>query len=176
MVSLDRSGSMPSSDLTRRTLLARITTALGVLIGVALGGSVGRYFLSPAWKLRREGWVETARLSELQESSPVKINYVQRKQDGWTTTEGLRSVWLLREKDSGVIAFDPRCTHLGCPYRWDDARGEFLCPCHSAVFDRAGKVVSGPPPRPLDRFPVRIERDVIMIIPASAGGNINELK
>ena len=42
------------------------------------------------------------------------------------------------------------CPHLGCGYRWDDADHHFKCPCHGSVYDIAGKVVGGPPPRPLD--------------------------
>jgi Rieske Fe-S protein len=41
---------------------------------------------------------------------------------------------------------------------------EFFCPCHNGVFDKDGNVVSGPPPRPLDRFEVKVEDDQLFIL------------
>jgi menaquinol-cytochrome c reductase iron-sulfur subunit len=65
-----------------------------------------------------------------------------------------------------VTAFDPHCTHLGCPYRWDAAKEAFLCPCHSGVFNKQGVVQSGPPPRPLDRYGVRVQQGIVSILPS----------
>ncbi|MER3425504.1 MAG: menaquinol-cytochrome C reductase, partial [Nitrospiraceae bacterium] len=31
---------------------------------------------------------------------------------------------------------------------------QFICPCHQGVFDKTGRNIAGPPPRPLDRFEV----------------------
>jgi Rieske Fe-S protein len=64
------------------------------------------------------------------------------------------SAWLVKRTPGDVLAFDPRCTHKQCAYEaTDDAR--FACLCHEAFFDLEGAVLSGPPPRPLDRFAVR---------------------
>lgn len=53
--------------------------------------------------------------------------------------------------------FSSACTHLGCRVRWEENNQRFFCPCHRAVFDKDGKVLSGPPPRPLDEFKVEVE-------------------
>jgi len=45
------------------------------------------------------------------------------------------------------------CTHQGCTVHPQD-NGEFHCPCHGAVFDQNGKVVSGPAQRDLPQFTV----------------------
>ena len=64
------------------------------------------------------------------------------------------SSWLVKQTSGDVVAFDPRCPHAECAYEaTDDAR--FACLCHEAFFDLEGAVLSGPPPRPLDRFAVR---------------------
>jgi len=78
--------------------------------------------------------------------------------------EGRSSVWLTCQGDK-VAAFDPHCTHLGCPYRWDDAKQTFVCPCYSGVFSKTGEVLSGPPPRPLDRYQVKLSDGNIQILP-----------
>ncbi len=63
---------------------------------------------------------------------------------------------LVRLAADQEAAFDQRCPHLGCPVQWSSARERFECPCHKAIFDKWGRVVSGPPQRGLRR--IAIER------------------
>ena len=58
--------------------------------------------------------------------------------------------------DEQFIAVSTRCMHLGCPVRYVQASQRFICPCHGGVYDFQGKVVGGPPVRPLDRFYTRV--------------------
>ncbi len=51
-------------------------------------------------------------------------------------------------------AFSAICTHLGCIVKWDPATQKILCPCHAGVFGSDGRVISGPPPRPLPEYEV----------------------
>ena len=51
-------------------------------------------------------------------------------------------------------AFSAICTHLGCIVKWDPATQKILCPCHAGVFGADGRVLSGPPPRPLPEYEV----------------------
>ena len=60
------------------------------------------------------------------------------------------------ETGKGYRALSATCTHLGCGVSWNEATSQFQCPCHKGVFDRSGTVVSGPPPRGLDRFEARL--------------------
>ena len=78
------------------------------------------------------------------------------------------STWLVKEADGDLIAFDPRCTHATCAYRWADDTDRFQCGCHDGRFALDGSVLAGPPPRPLDRFPIRETATGIEIdVPAS---------
>lgn len=65
--------------------------------------------------------------------------------------------------DQGLLAMWQRCTHLGCAVPWEQARDEFHCPCHGSLFSPVGEVIDGPAPRPLDTFPVLIEKDEVWI-------------
>jgi menaquinol-cytochrome c reductase iron-sulfur subunit len=69
-----------------------------------------------------------------------------------------------------VVAFAPQCTHLGCAYHFDETEKQFLCPCHNSVFSIDGKVVSGPAPRPLDRFDAKVQNNKLLL------GEIRESK
>ena len=64
-------------------------------------------------------------------------------------------VIILRRGDE-VRALSGTCTHLGCQVKWQADKDRFFCPCHLGVFDENGKVVSGPPPRPLESFKVEV--------------------
>jgi Rieske Fe-S protein len=54
------------------------------------------------------------------------------------------------------VAISTRCAHLGCPVRYIQASQKFVCPCHGGIYDVQGKVIGGPPVRPLDRFYTRV--------------------
>ena len=84
------------------------------------------------------------------------------------------SGWLQRQSPEGVpllvakrgdswIAFDGRCTHMGCPVAPADGSQGFLCPCHAGRFDGLGRPVGGPPGAPLARLEVREEGDNLVL-------------
>jgi len=56
------------------------------------------------------------------------------------------------------------CTHQGCTVQ-PQADGKFLCPCHGALYDAEGRVVSGPAKRDLPRFQIaqRTEDEVQLV-------------
>ncbi|WP_024954225.1 ubiquinol-cytochrome c reductase iron-sulfur subunit [Sulfurospirillum arcachonense] len=49
------------------------------------------------------------------------------------------------------------CTHLGCIPNWYPATKQFKCACHGGEFDASGVNTFGPPPRPLDIPPFKID-------------------
>jgi Rieske Fe-S protein len=64
---------------------------------------------------------------------------------------------LVRLAEDRFAAYGQKCTHLGCPVLFKAAEKKLHCPCHEGWFDaQDGKVLSGPPPRPLVR--VTLER------------------
>lgn len=65
--------------------------------------------------------------------------------------------------EEGFLALYRKCPHLGCAVPWDEAQGNFNCPCHTSLFNEKGEVLSGPSPRPLDYFPVEIRGDVVFV-------------
>jgi len=71
--------------------------------------------------------------------------------------------YISRLEDGSMLALWHRCTHLGCTVPWREDEGRFNCPCHSSIFDVTGEVVSGPAPRPLDRFPVEISDQQVVV-------------
>ena len=77
--------------------------------------------------------------------------------EAWAGVTATTAAWLRRVGESEFIAFSINCRHLGCPVRWVDTAGLFMCPCHGGVYYSDGTVAGGPPPEPLDRYPVRVQ-------------------
>jgi len=76
---------------------------------------------------------------------------------------------LVGRKGSGYMAYDGRCTHMGCPVSPDVETGGFSCPCHAGRFDASGSPVSGPPKAPLAKLAVAVVGD-LLVIKQSGGG------
>ena len=70
---------------------------------------------------------------------------------------------IMNKKDKGFIAVSKVCTHLGCIVEYDRENERFVCPCHAGIYDLEGNVISGPPPKPLGKLPVRVEGENIVI-------------
>jgi arsenite oxidase small subunit len=73
---------------------------------------------------------------------------------------------ILIHLSSGFVAFDAICTHLGCQVHfdkvpvagWESNSQQNFCSCHGGVFDpNTGKVLGGPPPRPLPKIKLEID-------------------
>ncbi|MEW5944596.1 MAG: Rieske 2Fe-2S domain-containing protein [bacterium] len=64
---------------------------------------------------------------------------------------------------TGFSALSAVCTHLGCIVDWDEDKQLIVCPCHNAVFDYNGNIVSGPPPLPLEKLEVTVRGDKVMV-------------
>lgn len=98
-----------------------------------------------------------------QEASPVSFPLSDLPVGGIKAiTYGGVSVLVLRTKES-LRAFSLVCTHLGCLVEWQRDKKEFYCPCHDGRFDEFGDVLAGPPPIPLEQFPVQVEGDTVTV-------------
>lgn len=64
---------------------------------------------------------------------------------------------------AGWVALKAACPHLGCVVRWEPDKQGISCPCHGAVFDTRGQVLSGPSPGPLPQVPIKQVGDKIYI-------------
>ena len=64
-------------------------------------------------------------------------------------------------------AYSQSCTHLKCPVHFNPQSNELVCPCHDGSFHAEdGRVLAGPPSRPLPRYPVEIRDQEIWVLPS----------
>lgn len=150
---------------TRRTVtLAAVGTA--VLAASSVSGAVLAFVLGP---LRRRAPGEPVLLDVGPASAfeairggasgPEEVLVERVALDGYMTRRLKERFAIVRDAGaaSGLAALATTCSHLGCGVSWDAGRKAFLCPCHGGVYGPDGAVLSGPPPRPLQRLPLVVE-------------------
>lgn len=125
----------------RRRFLSQAVMGFGLLFGMGLLGLRFFQFLVPARKTRRAEPVLLGAEGSLPLDEAVTMEF------------GSHKLLVLRTGE-GIAAFSRRCTDLGCLVSWDKHREQFICPCHQGIYDKRGKNVAGPPPRPLDRYDI----------------------
>lgn len=149
---------------TRRTLFQWITGIAASLIGIGLGVPLIGFLVAPALKRRERPWVDLGRVEQVPPEKPTQLEYQHTVQDGWHATTVRKSVWAVKHEHGEVTCFAAMCTHLGCGFNWNDTEQAFKCPCHGSVFDKSGKVLAGPAPRPLDVLPSKIENGFLYVV------------
>ena len=75
--------------------------------------------------------------------------------DGKIVDLGGEKVAAFRDADGTVTAVSPYCTHLRCIVSFDNASGEWHCPCHGSRFATDGRVLGGPAKRPLQALSIK---------------------
>lgn len=70
---------------------------------------------------------------------------------------------LINSPGGELLAFNAVCTHLNCTVQYDSQAGCIWCACHNGRFDLTGKVISGPPPRPLERYDVNVRGEDVVV-------------
>ena len=67
---------------------------------------------------------------------------------------------LIRRSATEFTAFSQKCTHLSCAVYFAKETNRIECPCHEGFFSaRDGRVLAGPPQRPLPRILVERRGD-----------------
>ncbi len=140
----EETGEEEKTQLNRREFLNLAWLAsLGVLVA-NVGGAVV-IFGYPRFKEGEFGGIFTfGSIADLPEKLTSPENFPKVK------------LWLVNT-DEGVQALYKVCPHLGCLYGWNDQEFKFICPCHGSQYEYDGDYISGPAPRSLDKFVLRIE-------------------
>jgi Rieske Fe-S protein len=77
---------------------------------------------------------------------------------------------LLRTGEASYVAFSQKCTHLSCAVFPSTDGKRLECPCHEGYFSAAdGRVLQGPPPRPLPRILLEKRGDALWAVGVDLG-------
>lgn len=124
-------------------------TFLGTLAGIALAFvAFPKFAFSQAKKVA----LPLAKAEKLKKIGGFMVTKIKDK-----------DLLLIRESETVVHAVDSNCTHEKCGLIYDAAGKRVKCPCHNAYFGLDGKVLSGPPPKPIMTYPTTLQGDKIII-------------
>ena len=151
-----------SLDTGRRRFLTRLSVFLGSVGGVLVAIPTVGFLLG----LRKspQVWRTVGKVGDFSVGATVNVSFQDSSPLPWSGVTAETAAWLRRTGDQQFIAFSMNCTHLGCPIRWLADANLFMCPCHGGVFYADGRVASGPPPKPLNRYPVRVQNGLVQIL------------
>jgi Rieske Fe-S protein len=147
-----------SDPVSRRKFLSRATLAIGGVILAGWAIPAVAYIFGPARAGERlREWRPLGSPAKVDVGTPTLFKTQIERTSGWVTQEEEVSLYVFTEDGQNFTGLSNICTHLGCRVRWVGDEETFFCPCHNATFAKDGRVTSGPPPRPLDAFDVKVE-------------------
>jgi Rieske Fe-S protein len=158
-------GAFEGETVTRRAFMTGGAMAAGGIATAAFALPALGFALGPLFEdSQPERWQDVGPEDRFNDETYVSevINLVPEVGEAGKTTIYIRKVNPELDgddpavKDLNYVAISNRCMHVGCPVRYIQASQRFVCPCHGGVYDFAGKVIGGPPVRPLDRFYTRV--------------------
>jgi menaquinol-cytochrome c reductase iron-sulfur subunit len=152
-----------NNQISRRDFMKVIIAGISGVIGAAIGLPAIAYVVGPALQKGTDEWIRLGSLNKVEVNIPTLFKTVIQKQTGWINAEEEFSAYVLTENGQDFTVMSNICTHLGCRVRWIAENEGFFCPCHNGVFSKDGSVVSGPPPRSLDRFESKVEDGVLFV-------------
>jgi len=140
-----------AKNTSRRSLLK-------ILLGGGILASLGsflypvlRYLVPPAETNLGVDSVIAATIHELKPNSSKIFRF------------GSRPALLIRTADGEYRAMSATCTHLSCTVQYRKDAQQVWCACHNGMYDLNGRNVSGPPPRPLEKYQVHIQGEEIQV-------------
>lgn len=146
----------PQHEPGRRKTLALLVNTAVVAIGGAFSALLGVFVVGPARAAVTERWISAGTLGDLTPNVPVPRVLSVPRADGWYRARARETVFLVWDGAKQVKVFSATCTHLGCQVLWDGEGKKFRCPCHGGAYDASGRVLEGPPPRPLTTIDARV--------------------
>ncbi|HKZ16434.1 MAG TPA: ubiquinol-cytochrome c reductase iron-sulfur subunit [Geobacteraceae bacterium] len=129
-------------------------------LGLCLGGITATLAAAVLWPVWR--YLAPQKGPGKEEKTEIARNLVPVGEAHFFTFRGHPAV-VLQRKAGEFIALSAVCTHLGCIVKWLPDKDEFLCPCHAGLYSPSGKVLGGPPPKPLESYPVSVRDNEIVI-------------
>jgi cytochrome b6-f complex iron-sulfur subunit len=146
------------SDVPNQPKKSKRREFLNVLLGTGFIAWLGA-LLFPVFKYLEPPTVEEVKVSN------VKIGGVEdmEKDSGKIIKFGNKPAIVIRKTNGDYIAFSAVCTHLDCIVQYRKDYGQIYCACHNGRYDLNGRVASGPPPAPLQKYAVTIKDNEVIV-------------
>src|SRR5664279_2290393 len=148
---------------SRRDFLMNLSMGVGAVAALAVTIPVVGALLAPLLGKENQDWVTVGADKDFKPGSVTLVTFQNPDPEAFAGVTANTASWLRKDLNNHFIAFAVNCSHLGCPVRWEDNANLFMCPCHGGVYYHDGTVASGPPPRALSQYKVRIYQGKVQI-------------
>lgn len=160
----DSSPAEPEGSSTRRSVLVHAVTAFLSFLLVAVPSAIaGIFYLDPILRKKNaegggDGELDGMILLPVtrdvvpDDGTPISVTVKTTLDDAWNRFKDVPvgSIWLRKQPDGTIIAFNSVCPHLGCSVNYRSSENDFFCPCHTSSFDLDGQKTNEVPPRGMD--------------------------
>ena len=147
-------GSRPEGSpqlTTRRRFLDYLLGTSAIATLGAILYPIIRFMAPPHVVEAMQNSVVAAKLSELPPNSGKIFKF------------GSKPGLLIRTANGELKAFSAVCTHLECIVQYRPDTKQIWCACHNGQYNLNGENIGGPPPRPLEAYPVNTRGDDIVV-------------
>jgi cytochrome b6-f complex iron-sulfur subunit len=142
--------SHPHNHSRRRFLDYLLGTSAFATLG-AIFYPIIRFMAPPHVVEAMQSSVVAAKVSELPPNSGKIFKF------------GSKPGLLIRTASGELRAFSAVCTHLDCIVQYRSDTKQIWCACHNGQYNLNGENIGGPPPRPLEVYPVNKRGDDIVV-------------
>ena len=142
---------MINDSQNRRSFVKSILTIGFSGFAVSIFYPVIKYLVPPKQREVEVSSVSAGHLKDIENDSYKIIRF------------GNKPVILIRTITGDLRALSAQCTHLDCTVQYKKGEGLIWCACHNGKYDLYGRNISGPPPRPLDQYLVKIKGEEVFI-------------
>ena len=129
------------------------------LLDVVVGAGVLGFFTSIVYPVLRYlkpiAPQEGAGALRLSKDDQAKLE----KEHAVIVRHGATRLLVFEDPSQKLCALTAKCTHEGCTVQYVPGDANIWCACHNGKFDLDGRVLSGPPPRPLTRWSAQRDAD-----------------
>ena len=137
--------------INRKQFLNYLLSISGLGAAIAVFFPVFSYLIPPKGENTNVTTLKVGLNSEMETDSSKMIKF------------GRIPVILIKTKQNELKALSATCTHLDCIVQYKKETSQIWCACHNGTYDLSGNNVSGPPPRPLTQYAVKVINDEIII-------------
>jgi len=148
MARFDDVAAIDGPEFNRRSFLDTLLNVGFVSTAAAIAYPVTRFLIPPKSGEPATASVVVAKTAALKPNSGIVFKF------------GNKPAIIVRTADGEVRAYSAVCTHLECTVQFKADTSQLWCACHNGIYDLSGNVVSGPPPRGLEKFIVNVRGDV----------------
>jgi Rieske Fe-S protein len=135
---------MSDTVFDRRTFLDALLATGFVSTAVAIAYPVSQFLIPPASGEPSTQSASAGPAAALRPNSAAIFKF------------GSKPGIVVKTADGEIRAFSAVCTHLDCTVQFKADTSQLWCACHNGTYDLGGNVVSGPPPRGLEKFVVNL--------------------